>query len=256
MIFHYYDFISLDQRSNTPLHQQLEEKLILLMLDHKLNTGDILPSPLEMSTHLNLDVHIIETTYKSLEIQNMIALNPREVTVTFKRFTHDYYGGMMTILDLLKSNGYQPSVKKFPAVLLDDNALLKKELKFDIPGPFHEMRIDYYADESIFAVTYSYVPKSIVEDFDEALKKGDVINDYFKKGSSYLRPYSSIQAINYPKYVSEVLGVPYGRAGLLINNRFYNDQDQFIHAQQLYVNHFYEIFINHDVNRIYQHIKK
>lgn len=240
-------FITLDFRSKTPLFEQLEEKLFLLIQDHTLNNGDSLPSIHDMSQALNISKEVVLKSYQSLVKQQLISMIDGQYQVSFKRFSHDYYGGLMTILDLIRHNGFEAKTVKKPSELVSEEDLKKRGIIFDIPGPFHVMRIDYLADDIVFAVTYSYVPQSIVQDFDEALRLGENVNDYFKKVTTYLKPVSALKSVIYPTWVADILNVPYSRAGLLMKNDFYDDQNQLIHLQELYVNHFYEVFLKHDM---------
>lgn len=247
-MFIYNQFLTLDFRSKTPLSEQLIEKFYLLIQDHSLNNGDLISPIYEMSQALNVSEEVVSKAYKSLEKQRLIeCIDGQQYRVSFKRFSHDYYGGLMTILDLIRHNGYEPTTRKEPSEILSEAMLKKRGIVFDIPGPFHVMRIDYLADDIVFAVTYSYVPKSVVHDFDEALRLGENVNDYFKKITPYLKPVSTIKSVIYPTWVADVLKIPYRRAGLLVSNKFYDNQNRLIHLQELYVNHFYEVYLKNDI---------
>jgi DNA-binding GntR family transcriptional regulator len=249
-MFPFFDFMSLDLRSTISESKQIEEKIFLLIQEHSLDNGDTLPSIEAMSKNLHVNKISVKKAYENLIEQRLVMFKDGAYVVSFKRFSHDYYGGLTTILDLIRQNGFKAQTKKMPSQLLSNEDVKKRGFLFDVDGPFHVMRIDYFADDITFAVTYSYVPKQIVEDLDKALSLGEDLNQYFKKVTSFLRPVSALKALIYPKWVAKVLNVPEGRAGLLIRNDFYDDQQKFIHTQELYVNHFYEVFLSHKVDEI------
>ena len=239
-----YNFLHpLDRRSKVTLEDQLFDILSRAIFEEKIIKEQVMPSPKYLAEIYQISLKSVLNVYQLMLEKEIIEKQEDYFIVSFHRFSHDYYGEIIPIIKLLEKKGYRVDVKKFPSKLLDEVDVSKKNVSIDLEGKVHEIRIDYYANQRLFATTYEYVPKSIVEDIDQALSEGHFINKYFKPFTSYLEPNTNIEAVTYPDWVCDLFKIPYGKAGMKTTVHYRSDQQQVVLVSLTYLTSWYEILL-------------
>ena len=240
-------FIALDERLKTPISTQISESLTRMIYNRQLFLDEELPHPELLGESLQVDRALVEKAYTNLIEENLARFN-QKYYVTHHDFVYDFYGQPLPIEVALKKHGYEPRVKYHPSVIKTEMDLLAAGALFNHPE-VHEKRIDYYADQYLFAVTYNYLPVQIVEDMDQFLKQHSM-SDALKKVTPTLRPKATYQAVIYPEHVAKAFNVPVGRTGLKIIYDYFDKDDVLIHTYHGYFTSWMDVQFFHDIDTL------
>jgi DNA-binding GntR family transcriptional regulator len=245
--FHYNLLQPLDSRSKVPLSKQLLEMLSRLILDEKIIKEETMPTPKELSSYYQISLEDVLDAYGMLLDKEYIIKTNDKYIVIFHRFSHEYFGKNIPIIRLLEQKGYNIDIKKFPSRQLSSKELNRKNIQLDVLGITHEIRIDYYANDRLFAGTYEYVPKLIVDDIDQALMEGHFVNKHFKKHTTYLEPLTHVEAVKFSDELCELFNTPKGRAGMRTLVYYLSDQQEALMASVTYLTSWYELIFKDEL---------
>jgi DNA-binding GntR family transcriptional regulator len=240
--------VRIDARLYMPISEQLAETLTRMIYNRKLFLDEELPHPEILGQSLDIDPDHVSTAYQKLIGENLARFDHRYY-VSHHDFIYPYYGQRLPIETALKNQGYEAKLKYHPSVIKTEGDLKLSGLSLNDQDA-SEKRIDYYADTYLFAVTYNYVPLSVVDNFDEFIKNNQSLTNALKTKTTTLTPVATYQAVTYPEEVAKAFKVPVGRAGLKISYDYYDDHDELIYVYQGYFTSWMDVQFFHDINTL------
>lgn len=241
-------FMQLDERNKTPISIQISESLTRMIYNRQLFLDEELPHPEFLADSLNVEPIMVEKAYRTLIEENLARFDDKYF-VTHHAFVYDYFGQRLPIEVALKNQGYEPKTKYHPSQIKTEGDLRLKGVHFPHEES-HEKRIDYYADHYLFAVTYNYIPVTLIQDFDTYMKTHHSLGVAFKQKTAYLKPKASYEAVVFPEEVAKAFKVPPGRSGLKIMYQYYDQEETLIHSYVGYFTSWMDIQFFHDPNTL------
>lgn len=240
----YKKFITVDERLKVPVALQISESLTRMIYNRQIFLDEELPHPELLADSLGVKPLSIERAYQTLIDENLARFDEKYY-VAHHDFVYDYYGQRLPIEEALRKHGYEPRIKYHPSVIKTEGDLSLSGVVFQHQEA-HEKRIDYYAGHYLFAVTYNYIPVSVVRDFDTFLKHQTTIATALKIKTRTLTPKAQYEAVIYPAHVAKAFQVPYGRAGLKITYDYHDDAGALIHTYHGYFTNWMDVqFFHH-----------
>jgi len=236
--------INLDERLNMPLYQQIAESLTRMIYNRQLFLDEELPHPELLAESLKIDALSVRMAYEKLIEENLTRFDT-QYYVTHHDFVYPFYGQRLPIEVALKNQGYEAKLKYHPSVIMTQGDLKMTGIDFTF-SDIHEKRIDYYAGNYLFAVTYNYMPVDIIPDFDAYMKEHLSLAEALKERTESVKPVATYQAETYPKDVASAFKVPKGRAGMKICYLYYDDKNVLIHAYRGYFTSWMDVQFFHD----------
>lgn len=236
----YTKLIALDLRSKSPLHTQVYYRLYELILAKKISFHHYLPAPLALAKAINIPLQAIEQAYLSLIEVGFVETHQNRYRVSYHEFSHLYDRSSLPVEEALRQNGYEPKrVDQHVKLITSSSA---HAIHTDFKGMnVHEARIDYYANEFPFGVTFNYTPQNYIKDFETFLNSKQTLASVFAGYTKTLTPKMSFEAITLPESIATHLRVEKGRSGFRLSTTLHGDQGQLMHYYVLYLTSWYKI---------------
>ncbi len=244
-----YDFvhrIKLDARSKIPLRDQLRREISQAILTQKLPPMQVLPSVAFMVDRLSIPEADVVAAMDDLVVKKMLKKSQDVYHVTYKEFIYDISEDYRGILEAITLNGFTPVQKNHPAEIIPKSKVKSIHPSFQDVESLYLLRVDYYADDTLFAITHHYFPTWLSNDIDGHLKAHGKLTELFAAHIDHLTQHYTTHAILYPDWVSEAFAITPGQAGTLIENEYRHEGTLYLYYQA-YVTNQYTLMKTHSM---------
>lgn len=227
--------ITLDRRSKTPLHQQLEIKLRTKMIRGELNQGTTLPEPDELARLNGVTVEQVEQAYLALQSSNHLVRKPLGWTVNYGRVSKFVFEKFVSLFDIISETGAVPSIKTL---------VLKKDFKpakdDELELPFKKIlyaRRLYYANDKPMVLMDCYFPQELYPELEQILQSNEPYYSILKSrfGLEFGHSDRTMEALNLRKKEAELLEVPVGSTYAYSIVKTYDKQNRLIEVDACWI---------------------
>lgn len=227
------DMITIDRRSTIDYDLQLKESIKALILDQTFYYHTVLPSPKELSTHLNIDVKTVDSTYSQLGSEGYLKKDESgKFQVSFFELTRYFFDRNTMLFDAIEALGLEASIvcleKKM--VELKREQLVKMGFKPENGNKFlHIIRI-YKGDNQAVMILENYLPISVFPDMFEKFNGDEPLNAYIKSNYGIQAETSNrvIKSVNLSEKLAKILNERKNAASIQSTNHIYDKQGRLI----------------------------
>lgn len=227
--------ITLDRRSKTPLHQQLEIDLRTKMIRGELNQGTVLPDPQSLAKTVGVTMDQVEQAYQSLQGTNHLIQKANGWTVNYGRVSKFVFEKFVSLFDIISSSGATPSIK---TLAIKKNHKLTHEA--DLALPFKKIlyaRRIYTANDKPMVLMDCYFPQDLYPDMEHILESNEPYYALLKSkfGLEFDHSDRTMEAQNLRKKEAELLEVPVGTTYGYSIVRTYDKLDRLIEVDVCWI---------------------
>ena len=105
------DYITIDRRSTVKYDIQIKDNIKALILDRTLYYKTLLPTPSELSAHLDIHKKDVSEAFIRLEKERYIKSEKDQYQVSYIELTNYFFERNTSIYDAIISLGLTPSIK-------------------------------------------------------------------------------------------------------------------------------------------------
>lgn len=246
-LYNFVKQIRLDARSKISLKDQLKKEISQAILSKRLPLYQSLPDASFIADTLHLPLEDVEAVYEALVRKKMVKKADGLYNVAYKEFIYDISDNYQGVLEAIKLNGFEPHLKKYPAERISKDQVKSIHPGFANENGLYRLRVDYYGDDLLFAVTEHYLPQRLIEDLDEYMRTHAMLTELFKVHIDHLEQNYTEHAIIYPEWVSNAFDITPGQAGTLIQNEYSNENMLYLFYKGYIINQ-YTLMMTHRIS--------
>ncbi len=246
-LYNFVKQLKLDARSKIPLKDQLRRGIYQAVIDQHLPHEKPLPHPLDVAKSLTMDVNEVQSAYQDLVKRKILKKVDDLYHVIYKEFIYDMTDNYRGIYDAIELNGFTPHIINHPSKVIPKNKAKSINPWFEEES-LYEVRVDYYGDDQLFAVTKNYFSTQLTDNLDTYLKTHAKITELLIPYTDELHQNYTEHAVIYPDWVSEAFQMTPGQAGLLIRTEYHNENKLFVHYEG-YITNQYTLMMTHTVKK-------
>jgi DNA-binding GntR family transcriptional regulator len=209
-------FIMIDRRSTAPIPNQIHQSIKFLIMSEKAKFKDVLPTTIELATHLDVEIHDVTEGYHMLVIDRMIRVNENGVAfVEFYEFSETVARQAVPFFDTIKSIGMKPSVELLDQkILVVDAALALESAIPEGETVFYFKRL-FLGDNRPFCQIEQYIRLHLLPAFESGFHKEIATYHYYQSiGLKVASISRRLNAVIFSRDVCERMGERRNAAGL------------------------------------------
>lgn len=226
------DLINIDRRSRVDYALQVKDNIKALVLDKTFCYRAVLPTTLELASHLEIDVEIVEDAYSQLQKERYIHRNDDQCTVSHLELTEYFFDKNTTIHEAIIALGLLPSIKCLDKKVVKLSSEESQAMGFDesIGSDFLYINRLYLGNDQPIIVLENYLPLSIFKGMDKSFKGTEPLNDYLKTNYGFGAKTSirKIKVVNLSKELSKILNERPNMASIQSTNNVFDSQNRMI----------------------------
>jgi DNA-binding GntR family transcriptional regulator len=223
--------ITIDRRSKVSYDEQIKESIKALILDQTFYYQAVLPTPLQLSKLLNVDIECTEKAYKKLVKENYISLKDQNLyTVAYFELTNYFFYRNIAIYDAIKALGLTPTIDCIEKKIVKLSQQVLSNMGFDSNEELFYINRIYKGNDKPIIMLENYIPLSIFKDMDKKFNGNEPLNAYMDKEYNIKAKLSFrvTKAVNLTPKLALLLGERKNAASIESTNKVYDQHDRLI----------------------------
>ena len=226
------DYITIDRRSTVKYDIQIKDNIKALILDRTLYYKTLLPTPSELSAHLDIHKKDVSEAFIQLEKERYIKSEKDQYQVSYIELTNYFFERNTSIYDAIISLGLTPSIKCIEKNVIQLNKTDIKRIGFDVTKENKYLYINriYYGDKQPIIILENYLPLYIFKDMEHHFIGHEPLNNYIDDNYGFKASVSKrvTKAVNLKKEIAELLNERVNAASLQSTNHVYDKRGRLI----------------------------
>ncbi|MBI9009888.1 MAG: GntR family transcriptional regulator [Tenericutes bacterium] len=221
------EMITIDRRSTVDYELQIKESIKALILDQSFFYHTVMPTPIELANHLNIDKKIVESTYAQLSSEGYLKTDESgQFQVSFFELTRYFFDRNTAVFDAIAALGLEPSIEciEKKVVKLKKEELLQMGFSPESGNQLlHIIRI-YKGDNQPIMILENYLPISVFPDIFKNFKGDEPLNAYLKSHYGIRAEISKriIKSVNLSTKLAKLLNERKNAASIQSTNHIYD----------------------------------
>ncbi len=220
--------ITIDRRSTTNYGIQIKENIKALILNQTFYYQSVLPSIVDLSTHLHIKEKYVKQSYELLIKENYVKYELNEYIVSHIELTNYFFERNTSIYDAVIALGLTPSIKciEKKVVELSEKEEIEKGFEPSESKQYLYINRIYYGNDQPIIILENYLPLHIFVNLDKEFKGNEPLNNYI--GERYgFKAYKSkrvTKIVNLTKELALLLNDRVNAASLQSTNHVFDEQ--------------------------------
>lgn len=224
-------FTPLENRSQTPLYAQLQQRLRDAVHDGRLKPDQILPTERGIAERYSISRVTVRKAFDGLVEEGLLYRRQGAGTFVSHRIEKPF-SAISSFTEDMRAQGLTPSSQWIGNERAEANAEEILTLGLTPNEEVYRLSRVRMADEAALAVEYSVIPAFALP--KDGQVEGSLYESMAAVGARPVRALQRLRAISFPEDVAAMLGVETGAAGLYIERRGFLGSGSVVELTQSY----------------------